>query len=413
MSKARRNSALDPRTGIEVYVTARDYLDWLTQGDIDARLLDVVSQVSRTDLLAGLATLGRGQVDLGIRHDFDSAFLELIAEPYRGRLEGLLADQRPGYARRRLFSRQGILIAARYVVLHGRDDVARDEGALDPLFAAGHLVHLVSVGMSAVSTGGALSPELFRHELFSQAHPTGDAIALYRRVWVDFEAEVLAKVPSLEPPLRLAARVLGAEVEDVFAVAFALFSQVISSEQPGPPYLSFESLSMFPREAVKAVVTYFAATPEDLAGRFDRPTGTGSWGVLPFVERPLLVLGEGLLVLDAPLLVDRVTAGLYWLVHDDQKLRGGNQARDRWAQAWASWWNAWQLACCGTAPAVAPLWRRTRLGFRSTEAGWAKYVMSPSSTVDESPCSRCSVARALCRRDTPPVTTVRRKTSRR
>lgn len=328
-------SPVHPLSGYEVYVTAQDYLGRLTRGRADAQARELVSRVPRPVLLANLALLNKGQAGVGIeRNVWDAVFLDCVEPATRSKLQNLLEGSPAGRGRRRLFFRQGILVAARFVVLNGRDEVDAGTESLHPLGVAGMLVHLLAVELGATAAGTELGPELFRSELFESATPSGDSMALYRRAWVDYETQVAQKVPGIDPPMHLASQALGADVEDVFSLVFALFAQAISSEQDVPPLLSFEQLSAYGSAALEAVVQHFAATPHDMQSHFDTPTGSGPWGLLPFVERPLVAVNDCLLVMDARLLIDRVTVGLYWLVHDDQKRRGGNRARDRWAQAW-------------------------------------------------------------------------------
>jgi hypothetical protein len=57
------------------------------------------------------------------------------------------------------------------------------------------------------------------------------------------------------------------------------------------------------------------------------------WDYLAFQARPLLLLDDGLLLVDSEFLIQRVTNGLYWLVHDH--LRDQSDAlRQTWTQVW-------------------------------------------------------------------------------
>ena len=55
----------------------------------------------------------------------------------------------------------------------------------------------------------------------------------------------------------------------------------------------------------------------------------------PLQARPLLRLGDDVVVLDERYLIERVTRGLYWLVHDHEKNVHGESARGSWTQVWS------------------------------------------------------------------------------
>jgi hypothetical protein len=57
--------------------------------------------------------------------------------------------------------------------------------------------------------------------------------------------------------------------------------------------------------------------------------------MLPIQERPLLRHGDDIVVLDEQYLIERVTRGLYWLVHDYEKATYGETARNRWTQSYS------------------------------------------------------------------------------
>ena len=59
------------------------------------------------------------------------------------------------------------------------------------------------------------------------------------------------------------------------------------------------------RNAVETYIASFASTSDELAVRLD--ACPGSWQVLPIQERPLLRIGEVILVLDEQHLIERAT----------------------------------------------------------------------------------------------------------
>jgi hypothetical protein len=58
------------------------------------------------------------------------------------------------------------------------------------------------------------------------------------------------------------------------------------------------------------------------------------WDFLAMQQTPVLRIGDGLLLMDDGFLVDRMTSGMYWVVHDYLKATEGETARIHWTQAW-------------------------------------------------------------------------------
>ena len=78
------------------------------------------------------------------------------------------------------------------------------------------------------------------------------------------------------------------------------------------------------RDTIETYLDSFASTPDELAAKLD--ACPGSWQMLPIQERPLLRVGEVLLVLDEQYLIERATQGLYWFVHEHER-EPGRRAR--------------------------------------------------------------------------------------
>jgi len=92
---------------------------------------------------------------------------------------------------------------------------------------------------------------------------------------------------------------------------------------------------------------FFEQAPQDRVERFFKIVGSdlkgmqallgeaaSEWDFLAFQQRPILAFDTGeYLVLDEGYLLDRVTRGLFWLVHDHEKQTNGEKARAQWTQA--------------------------------------------------------------------------------
>ena len=60
----------------------------------------------------------------------------------------------------------------------------------------------------------------------------------------------------------------------------------------------------------------------------------GTWDLRSFQEHPVLRFGDNLLILDEGALLARITAGVYWYVHDHEKATRGDKGRQAWTMAW-------------------------------------------------------------------------------
>jgi hypothetical protein len=84
---------------------------------------------------------------------------------------------------------------------------------------------------------------------------------------------------------------------------------------------------------IGAFLDLFSSTPASLAAALrgcPKP-----WQMLPIQDRPLLRLGDDVVVLDERYLVERVTRGLYWLVRDYEATAYGDKARNKWSQSYS------------------------------------------------------------------------------
>ena len=87
------------------------------------------------------------------------------------------------------------------------------------------------------------------------------------------------------------------------------------------------------REEVETFLGLFSATPADLTDALRKCPQP--WQMQPIQARPLLRLDDDVVVLDERYLVERVTRGLYWLVHDHEKTIYGENPLRAWTQGGA------------------------------------------------------------------------------
>ena len=127
----------------------------------------------------------------------------------------------------------------------------------------------------------------------------------------------------------------GISFDELTTLGFAYWSHIRAC---GPGDQVKLNAMIMPRIAIsQAVIStfldLFSSTPADLA---DALRGcTKPWQMLPIQDRPLLRLGNDIVVLDERYLVERVTRGLYWLVHDYEATTFGEKARNKWTQAYS------------------------------------------------------------------------------
>jgi len=168
---------------------------------------------------------------------------------------------------------------------------------------------------------------------FNQHQDPGAILARTWRLWTDYGSKI-KRAQLLEHPTQLLRRALGVDLEDVLALGLAWWGALQRLPPGQPPVLTPTSGYTKEPTIVARVLSYVLTTREALSAQL-----LGSdpeWGFLPFEEHPLLRLDdEHCLVLDERLLLNRITTGLFWAVHDWLKHGGpGSAGGERSAQEW-------------------------------------------------------------------------------
>ena len=88
-----------------------------------------------------------------------------------------------------------------------------------------------------------------------------------------------------------------------------------------------------------AFLAFVARTPEQMTDRLRSSPPRSDWDFMAYVESPVLHYPGtsepgGLVVIDLAFLLQKITLGLYWLVHDHLRDHEGDLARQQWTQAW-------------------------------------------------------------------------------
>lgn len=319
-----------------VYLTLDEYFGTdVGVDDLDVLVEFFIGEASQPDMLVALAILNRAVNDDDLRRRVQAEFSAFLQPATRERFENLIS--RGGQAQRWFIARQPVLMALREVL--SRDPVTEPRGGLPPLVAALILTHALAMGLNAQradddgrTLGGfpaSLGMEIICNEAFHESDDVYALIDRHVRLWRDFGARVSAPSPR-KPPVELLEEASGLDLMTILAAGFGLYAHVRNWDGQGP-FPSSKPITPGLAEANDRLLTLFARTPEEFRAQMERPRST--WDLLPFQETPVLDLGHGLVVLDDGFLLDRVTTGLYWVVHDHEK-SAREADRHRWTQVY-------------------------------------------------------------------------------
>lgn len=340
---------------VKVYLPAREYLAPFeaVRGrdfDRDAWIRVLLARFPAEEYLCQLAILNHAATFDELTAPFVERFLERIAPDAARAVRRAMAGSIDGF-RRWFLARQLVLRAMRQVLV---PPAAVSEAASDPALeasldgidvetAAVLLVHLADDALHQerqpgearfCGTAQSLAMEMNANNLFNDRDDNGDLLARYRMLWLDYGTRLKRYTPRLLPAnmLREAA---GIGFDEMIALAFAYWGY-LQGRGPGDPVrvkaMAAPAMTI-PRADVETFLGLFSSTPATLAEELRQCPQP--WQMRPLQARPLLRLGDDVLVLDERYLVERVTRGLYWLVHDHEKAVHGEHARGSWTQVWS------------------------------------------------------------------------------
>ncbi|MCC2275480.1 hypothetical protein LKL35_08595 [Streptomyces sp. ET3-23] len=172
--------------------------------------------------------------------------------------------------------------------------------------------------------------EMIANNLFNEKDDPGDLLARHRLLWTHYGEQT---TKARRRPVDLLQEATDLTLDDITALGFA-YSAGILHHQPDQPIAmhAFTGIAIDP-PVIERFLARFAITADELADQL-RDCAL-PWQMLPIQDRPLLRLGDNILVLDERYLRARVTEGLYWLVHDHERDQYGDKARIQWTQAYA------------------------------------------------------------------------------
>ena len=215
---------------------------------------------------------------------------------------------------------------------------------MDPLLCATLLTHAIAVGMGAHqrsyadqrlmgSLPEALAMELICSGAFTRTGNPGNLLGRTLLLFRDYGARVTE--PLRASPLELVEDALGMPLLQALAIGFYYYGAAIVQTD-------LRADLAVPRNAhvdqtrpgaLDAFLDLFAGTVDDLAAA--AAANRHDWQNLHLQERPLLRLGDRVLVLDETFLLERLTTGLFFLVVEHERAIHGEAAQQLWRKAYA------------------------------------------------------------------------------
>jgi hypothetical protein len=335
-----------------VYLIAREYLEGFEnvrgrKYERDQWFAVLLAAHPVEEYLCQLAALNHAansdELTLAYRDRFLGMLADDAAEAVRSAMAGGV-DGRPRW----LLARQMILRAMRMVLVPPAPVAPPDPGlvahleGIDPETAAIVLVHLAADshqqdrGEGEPQLAGmaeSLFMEIVANNVFNDRDDDGDMLGRYRLLWKDIGGS-LTQVTRRRPPADLLEEATGIGLEDLTALAYGYWAHARMRGLDTPIKLKAAIMPgiRVTEATIERFLRLFAHTPAELAEELrDCP---GSWQMLPLQARPLLRLGDDVVVLDERYLMERVTRGLYWLVHDHERDTHGDHARNLWTKAY-------------------------------------------------------------------------------
>jgi hypothetical protein len=341
---------------VRVYLVAREYLAPFEAArgrsfDRDAWIRVLLSLHPAEEYLAQLAVLNHAATRDALTLPVQDRYLDRMRPEVAGAVRHALAGGVDGQ-RRWFLARQLVLRAMRLVLVPpdvatqgSPDPVLQADlaGIIDPETAAVLLVHLVGDALYGERRDGeprfcgipeSFAMEMIANNLFYDRDDVGDLLARYRMLWLDYGACLERFTPRL-PPADMLREAAGIGLDEMITLAF-LYWSCLQARTPDDP-LRVKAMAApdmtVSREEVETFLGLFSSTPAELADALRKCPQP--WQMQPIQARPLLRVDDDVIVLDERYLVERVTRGLYWLVHDHEKNTYGENPRRAWTQVWS------------------------------------------------------------------------------
>jgi hypothetical protein len=326
-----------------VYLVLSDYVDpaelHTTVETLSQRCLaEAVQAVNHQELVTAGVLLNMSLRRETYYEQLQDLFRAWLSPQSRARFENAL---RPHPGQRRFLSRQPVLGALQMALALGPD--ARTTASPAPVeVRAAMVVHALAQGMGRDedTTGqkvaglpARMAVDLVCNGVFHRTYDLYSVIDRHVRLWRTYGHFGRGPLDGKDPA-ELVVEATGIEVEDFLALGFALQAHILGWNLDKPIHL-VEDFSDIDPGVREAFLKHVAATPEEMQAILARGTRS-SWDFLALQERPVLRRPNGMLVFDETFLMDRVTTGLYWMVHDHLRDHVSDLARQHWTQAWGA-----------------------------------------------------------------------------
>ncbi len=336
-----------------VYLVARDYLTSFEAArgrafDRDQWISVLLAKYPAEEYLCELAALNHASNYEELTAAYLERYLDAVADDVAEAIRRAMAGGSDGQ-RRWFLARQVVLRAIRLVLVPPVPAVgpgpalAADLDGISRESAAVLLVHLAADSLTQerrddeprfCGTSESLAMEMIANNLFNDRDDNGDLLGRYRLLWKGYGSR-LTKFPPRRLPADMLHEATGISFDELTTLAFAYWAHIRSC---GPGDQVRLNAMIMPQIAIGqatigAFLDLFSSAPASLAAALrgcPRP-----WQMLPIQDRPLLRLGDDVVVLDERYLVERVTRGLYWLVHDYEATTYGEKARNKWSQSYS------------------------------------------------------------------------------
>lgn len=321
-----------PLDHVGVYVTLDEYLD-IPPG---ALVKDTVRRHSAEELIIALAALNHYLGDKTAPPEVVDEFLSRLKPKPATRLRVFMNQHPAGSVV--LAGRQSILTAMKHVI--GLNVTADLEPVLDVATAALMMSHAAGTMIRPEESSDYVLgnvPQSFFMDMVRLIllHNSGDPYGLIERnsrAWtLDDDAP---RSNGIEHGMRELVRLAtGLEIEDIWALGFALYAFVLS-RKPDAPFVLKDINSDMPSEILAAFQQLVSADADLL--RREIGDAADPWNFYALERFPVFRVSTGLVVLDEEFLLERITNGVYWDVFGYlREIPGGENLHLRWAEAFS------------------------------------------------------------------------------
>lgn len=339
---------------VKQYLTSADYFGPLVAAGLPADPASLIDNLllvhPREVYLSVLTALNHAAHHPELADAYRGRFLARLTPPMADHMSRVIDGKADGN-KRAFLARQPVLRAMRTVLTFRPPEgapLAESLRALapgmDPELCGMLLVHLTATQQQSQRTVGepmfgglpeSLAMEMVANGLFHGGEQPDVLLARIRMLWETYGSQIdLKRLKVRARPLDLLREATGLDLDDIVALTVA-YHGYIRLHQPDmlSAVNAFAGIAVS-RETVETYLASFASTVDELAGSL--AACPGSWQLLPIQERPILRVGEALLVLDEQYLIERATQGLYWFVHEHERELDGERGWKRWSNAYAS-----------------------------------------------------------------------------